>query len=30
MPHGIGVHISDVCKGKRKTAYGYIWKYADK
>lgn len=28
-PHGIGVHISDVCKGKRKTAYGYIWKYAD-
>lgn len=21
-------HISDVCKGKRKTAYGYIWKYA--
>lgn len=29
-PHGIGVHISDVCKGKRKTAYGYIWKYADK
>lgn len=22
-------HIRDVCKGKRKTAYGYIWKYAD-
>lgn len=22
-------HITDVCKGKRKTAYGYIWKYAD-
>ena len=22
-------HISDVCKGKRKTAYGYIWKYAE-
>lgn len=21
-------HVSDVCKGKRKTAYGYIWKYA--
>lgn len=20
-------HITDVCKGKRKTAYGYIWKY---
>lgn len=20
-------HISDVCLGKRKTAYGYIWKY---
>ena len=22
-------HISDVCKGKRKTAYGYIWKFAN-
>lgn len=22
-------HISSVCKGKRKTAGGYIWKYAD-
>lgn len=22
-----GGHISDVCKGKRKTAYGYLWKY---
>ena len=22
-------HISDVCKGKRKTAYGYIWRYVD-
>lgn len=21
-------HISDVCKGKRKTAYGYIWKFS--
>ena len=21
-------HITDVCKGKRKTAYGYIWKFA--
>ena len=20
-------HITDVCKGRRKTAYGYIWKY---
>lgn len=23
-------HISDCCKGKRKTACGYIWKYAGK
>lgn len=23
-------HIAEVCKGKRKTAYGYIWKYANK
>lgn len=23
---GIGVHIRDVCKGRRKTAYGYIWR----
>lgn len=22
-------HITDVCKGKRKTAYGYIWRFAD-
>ena len=22
-------HVSNVCKGKRKTAYGYIWKYAN-
>ena len=22
-------HISEVCKGKRKTAYGYIWKYSN-
>ena len=22
-------HINDVCKGKRKTAYGYIWKYSE-
>ena len=26
---GASSHISDVCKGKRKTAYGYIWKYAE-
>lgn len=25
--HG-GSHISDVCRGKRKTAYGYKWKFA--
>lgn len=23
-----GVHIHDVCNGKRKTAYGYKWRYA--
>lgn len=22
-------HITDVCKGKRKTAYGFIWRFAD-
>ena len=22
-----GTHISDVCNGKRKTAYGYFWEY---
>ena len=22
-----GTHISEVCNGKRKSAYGYIWKY---
>lgn len=22
-------HITDVCKGKRKTAYGYIWRFAN-
>ena len=26
---GATSHISDVCKGKRKTAYGYIWKFAE-
>lgn len=25
---GGGTHISDVCKGKRKSAYGYSWQYA--
>lgn len=24
---GVRSHISDVCKGKRKTAYGFVWKY---
>ena len=24
---GIAAHIGQVCNGKRKTAYGYIWKY---
>lgn len=26
---GTGSHITDVCNGKRKTAYGYIWKYVE-
>lgn len=26
---GVVGHITDVCKGKRKTAYGYIWRYAN-
>lgn len=25
---GVTSHITDVCKGKRKTAYGYIWRYS--
>ena len=25
--NGIRSHISEVCKGKRKTAYGYMWEY---
>lgn len=25
--HGARSHITDVCKGKRKTAYGYKWSY---
>ena len=24
---GVRGHISSVCKGKRKTAYGFVWKY---
>ena len=24
---GAAVHIADVCRGVRKTAYGFIWKY---
>ncbi len=28
--NGKGHHISDVCNGKRKTAYGYIWKYKER
>ena len=24
-----GTHIIDVCKGRRKTAYGYKWRYID-
>ena len=27
--HGGISHILDVCKGKRKTAYGYIWRFAN-
>lgn len=27
--HGGISHIMDVCKGKRKTAYGYIWRFAN-
>lgn len=27
--HGAAGHILDVCKGKRKSAYGYIWEYAN-
>ena len=26
---GATSHISDVCRGKRKTAYGYKWKFAN-
>lgn len=26
---GIRTHISEVCKNKRKTAYGYIWRYVE-
>lgn len=27
--NGATSHISDVCRGKRKTAYGYIWRFAN-
>jgi len=27
---GASSHISDVCKGKRKTAYGFKWNFLDK
>lgn len=27
---GFGNHIKDCCRDERPTAYGYIWKYADK
>ena len=27
--HGATSHIGDVCKGKRKTAYGYIWRFSE-
>lgn len=26
---GVTSHITEVCKGKRKTAYGYKWKFAE-
>lgn len=26
---GATSHITDVCRGKRKTAYGYIWKFPE-
>ena len=27
--NGASSHISEVCRGKRKTAYGFIWKFAE-
>ena len=27
--NGAASHITDVCKGKRKKAYGYIWKFVE-
>ena len=27
---GVVSHITDVCKGKRKTAYGYNWQFVEK
>ena len=26
--NGASSHITDVCRGKRKTAYNYIWRFA--
>lgn len=26
--YGVAGHITDVCRGKRKTAYGFLWKFA--
>lgn len=26
---GAAAHISDVCRGKRKTAYGFIWRFVE-
>lgn len=28
-PYTLVSHICDVCSGKRKTAYGFIWRYVD-
>lgn len=30
LSKGRGHHIADACNGKRKTAYGYKWKYKEK
>ena len=29
LSSGVRGHISEVCNEKRKTAYGYIWKYSE-
>ena len=26
--YGVAGHITDVCRGKRKSAYGFLWKFA--